>query len=477
METSYVTPNLLAQLVLYLWFPLVISFLFIFPIRKAIIIAYIVGELFIPKSLVFKLPLIPSYAEDTATSYALLTGIIILTLTKTIDSRQLKEFKFKSIDIPIVCVCLSPFFSSLTNGLGLHDAISGVLNVFFTFAISYFLGRIYLGNLGGLKELCLNIIKGGILYIPLCLYEIKMGPFLHAQLYGYSAHSSGFMQALRMGGWRPQVFMTHGLVVALWMVSATMTILWLYQSKTIMKIWYLDIKWLTAIMFFTFILLKSTGAYIYLVYYLIIFIFSRYLKSNIPAWFLVCFLIIFLLGRSTLILSEPLVNSYVAKYSSADRNQSYDFRLINEDIMTKHAWEKPIFGWGSHGRNMIRSKDEYTGEYSGVTVVDSLWIIEFGTNGFFGLISFYSFFILPIILFLRRFKPREWFNSGLAPVACLSMVLLVFVWDSTANAGIMSIFPLICGSLNGILSRKPVVKLSKKSFNNKPSMIRRNRVT
>ena len=126
---------------------------------------------------------------------------------------------------------------------------------------------------------------------------------------------------------------------------------------------------------------------------------------------------------------------------------------------------------------MIRSKDEYTGEYSGVTVVDSLWIIEFGTNGFFGLISFYSFFILPIILFLRRFKPREWFNSGLAPVACLSMVLLVFVWDSTANAGIMSIFPLICGSLNGILSRKPVVKLSKKSFNNKPSMIRRNRVT
>lgn len=464
----------LALLAIYLWFPLVIFFLLSFSARTAIIISYIYGVLFLPKSIGLKIPLLAFYGDDNATSYALLVGIIILSLTKTIDSKELKEFKFKSIDIPIVMTCLSPVFASFANGLGLHMAIKEFFIQSFIFGIPYFLGRIYINNLAGLKELCINIIRGALIYVPLCLYETKFSPILHQRIYGYFAHSSGTMQAYRMGGWRPQVFMIHGLVVALWMVSAVILILWLWQSKTIKKIWNVEIKYLVGILLFTFVMLKSTSVIFYLIYVIIIFLFARYLKSNFPAWFLVCFLILFLAGRATLILPEPLVHSVVSGFVASDRDQSFDFRLVNEDQLTAKALQRPIFGWGGYGRNRIFKEDDF-GDIRDDSVTDSTWIIQFGTNGFLGLISLYATFFIPIILFLRRYRTWEWLNPNLAPMASLSIVLLIFIWDTIYNAGLIAIFPLICGSLTGVLARKPIVRIAKKPVNNK-NMIKNKRL-
>ena len=99
------------------------------------------------------------------------------------------------------------------------------LNQTVTWGIPYFLGRIYFNDLQGLRELSVAIFIGGLIYVPFCLYEIRFSPQLHRLLYGYHQHD--FSQTFRFGGYRPMVFMQHGLMVGMWMGMATLAGIWL----------------------------------------------------------------------------------------------------------------------------------------------------------------------------------------------------------------------------------------------------------
>ena len=61
------------------------------------------------------------------------------------------------------------------------------------------------------RTLLISIFIGGLLYVPLCLFEIRMSPQLHKLVYGFHQHI--FAQTFRFEGWRPTVFLQHGLAV------------------------------------------------------------------------------------------------------------------------------------------------------------------------------------------------------------------------------------------------------------------------
>jgi len=65
---------------------------------------------------------------------------------------------------------------------------------------------------------------------------------------------------------------------------------------------------------------------------------------------------------------------------SEERAGSLRFRFVNEDILRERAMLKPLFGWGSWGRNHILHP------VSGIllTVTDGRWIIVIGVYGWFG---------------------------------------------------------------------------------------------
>ena len=86
--------------------------------------------------------------------------------------------------------------------------------------VPYFLGRSYLLEPRALRELTWAIFLGGLVYVPLCLFEMRISPQLHKWAYGF--RSSAFAMELRWGGYRPQVFMQSGLAVAMWMTSASL---------------------------------------------------------------------------------------------------------------------------------------------------------------------------------------------------------------------------------------------------------------
>ena len=100
------------------------------------------------------------------------------------------------------CVC--PLFSSLTNDeLGLYDGFSETLDQTLAWGVPYFMGRLYLGDAAGLRaDLVVGVVLGGLLYIPLCLYEMRATPTApHAVRLAISMNSSKRFGWAASGRW------------------------------------------------------------------------------------------------------------------------------------------------------------------------------------------------------------------------------------------------------------------------------------
>ena len=82
-----------------------------------------------------------------------------------------------------------------------------------TWGAPYLLGRLYFSEPAALRDLALATVSAALAYVPFCLWEIRMSPQLHAIVYGLQPF--GFGQAIRFGGYRPSVFMTHGLMLGM----------------------------------------------------------------------------------------------------------------------------------------------------------------------------------------------------------------------------------------------------------------------
>jgi hypothetical protein len=431
------SPNIIVTLVMLGWVPFVLWLFTKFPARQAVIISFITSWLFLPV-VELVLPGIPDYTKVSATSYS------ILLATFVFDVERFKRFRFGVLDIPMAIWCFCPLISSLSNGLGLYDGISESLSQTMTWGIPYFLGRIYLTDLVSLRQLAFGIFAGGLIYIPLCFYEIRMSPQLHRMLYGGFAHS--FAQTIRFGGWRPTVFMSHGLEVAAWMVAALLVGVWLWYTKSVKTLFGIPLNISVPILFLTFILLRSTGAYLLFVLGLTMLMVGIVFRTALPVYICVIGIFSYLIVNS---LTESYVSDQIIDFFSSflpeDRLQSLEFRFDNEELLADKARQKILFGWGGWGRNRV-----YDDQGNDITTTDSLWIIAFGIRGILGLASLYSALLLPVVsVFWSKCQPRVWDSREMAPVAALAIALLLFSIDTLVNAMINPIFILTCGALSG----------------------------
>jgi hypothetical protein len=320
--------------------------------------------------------------------------------------------------------------------------------------VPYFLGRIYLNNLAGLGNLAIGIFIGGLVYVPLCLYEIKFSPQLHLMVYGYHGIRQ-FGQSIRLGGYRPNVFMQHGLSVGMWMMAASLIGIWLWQAGMLKKLFHIPITVLLGILLVTFVLVKSTGAYIYLGYAIIIIVSAKWFRTALPLLLLIAIVLSYIFMGATGNFSGAQADQIVAVAQNAagpDRAQSLEFRLDNEEILGEKARQRMILGWGGWGRNRVYDPD--TGE--DLTVTDSLWIIAFGVNGIVGLFSVFGSSLLPAFSFFwLRYPARTWFHPKVAPVAMLAVVISLYALDCTLNNQPNPVFTLASGGIAGVVLKEP----------------------
>src|SRR5262249_51810453 len=133
------------------------------------------------------------------------------------------------------------------------------------------------------REFAIGIILGGLVYVPLCLWEVRFSPQLQRQLYG----TIQFWEDTRYGSYRPIVFMATGLEVGMWMTAASLCAYWLWRCATVKHLWGIPMGWVTAALIAPSVLCKSVGAIWLLFTGIALLEASHWTKSKAWVWILV----------------------------------------------------------------------------------------------------------------------------------------------------------------------------------------------
>lgn len=391
---------------LLIW-PLIMAVLFkkLSPDR-ALIWSFLGAFMLLPTGAYFDLPLIPTLDKYT------LPSVAALVLSLTMVKQKIRFFpESKVASVLMIGYVSSPLFSVLSNpepvfwgvrvlpGLTIYDALSEVMKhgiALIPFILSF--------NLLATRKarhafLTIYMLAGLFYSIPM-LAEIRLSPQLNYWIYGMFPELFG--QQIRFGGFRPVVFMGHGLVTAFFMLMAVMSAatLWRGSNPDEPFPYPAAFAWLALIL----ILCKTVGVVLFAVLFVPIILFAGTRTKGWAIMFCATFLISYPVLRSVDAVPVDEMVDYAA-IIQAERAQSLEFRFDNEKILLDHAARKPVFGWGYWGRN--RLYDLETGQSTVTT--DGHWIIVIGMLGWTGYICVFGLLTLPLfrLWFLRKRWPAD----------------------------------------------------------------------
>lgn len=426
--------KILIYVALYGFIPLMLGIFAAFPARRAMIAGFLIAWMFLPMA-VFSYSGLPDYDKTAAASLGILLGMMFF------DTGRLSQLRFTACDLPMLIWCIVPFLSSLTAGLGLYDGISSTLRQIITWGIPYFVGRLYFRSAADLRDLTLGFYIGGLVYMPFCLYEIKMSPVLHYKVYGFTQHV--FAQTRRFGGWRPMVFMQHGLAVGMWMTSACLAGIWLWGRRQLPKYFSFPPQYLLIGLLITTVLCKSTGAIVLLlVGTAALFWYFRFRSTKLLL--LLTLMPVFYIGARTIggWSGSELVS--LAEQIDETRAESLRARIYAEGLILNNSYRRPLFGWGYKGWSNFESD---SGAVKRATP-DGFWLIAAGRHGFVGLMSVYLMMLLPTWYGLSRLKRLMRRKQDLGSDVPLFIVLLsINAIDCLFNAMLNPLFTLLAGGL------------------------------
>lgn len=424
--------NTIVQIALFGWPVLAVVIFAFLPPRRAVLVALLGGCLFLPVAGI-EIPSI-RYDRSVACSVGALLGVLLF------DFRRLTLIRPSWMELPIVTFCLCPIASSMTNGLGFVDGAHEAWHRIFEFFIPYLLGRLYFHSPKGLRELAFGLFIGGLVYMPLCLLEIRLSPQLHTWVYGYHQHEWG--QTIRFGGWRPVVFMTHGLELGMWMACASLSGLWLWVSGNVQRVLSISVGWLVVPLLITTVLCKSLGSLVLLCCGIAALVMTRWPRTRAFLIILVLTPLFYIGGRSSGWWSgDPIVS--LARNFGEDKADSVGYRFLAEDLLSHHALRQPLFGWGAWGRNRPAKFNELEPNLN----VDGYWIIILGTNGFTGILGILGTYLLPAIILVCRLRAPLWSHRWCAPAAIFAVVLTLFMIDCLLNAMLNQFYLVAAGAL------------------------------
>ena len=436
-------PNFLAYLMLVLW-PAISGVMFRrLPVGRAIIASLLVAYLFLPPPPAgFDFPLLPPLTKETIPSLVMILACLILYRGKI---ALLPETKVGRI-LVVVFVC-SPLATVLTNvepvfwgqmalpALKLREAFSTMIQQFMLIA-PFLMARNFLRNPDDHRDILKALFLGGMVYSVLMLVEVRLSPQLNIWVYGYFQHN--FDQMIRFGGFRPIVFLYHGLWVSFFTLTAVVAAVALARgSVTRVAVGF----WLAAAyLLVVLVLSKSLGAILYgAVLVPLVTVLSSRMQLRVAALLAFVALAYPLLKGADLVPQEAMLQQ--ASDFDADRSNSLRFRFQQETILLERAQEKPLFGWGLWGRNHIWDGATKTI----LTVTDGRWILIIGVLGWIGFLAEFGLLALPIFLMWRKSGQGQ-----LSPwVGPMALMLGINMIDLIPNATLTPLTWLMAGAILG----------------------------
>lgn len=449
-------PNAIAYLVLALW-PLVCLLMFRrLRFEQALIWSILGGYLILPQLTEFNLPLVPAMDKTSIPNLsAFLICVFALGRKVSLWPASIAGRAFVTVfvlgAIPTVLTNAEPivfhvlagsdpivYQTGQVPGQGWRDVFSFMLAQALVL-LPFLLARQYLATRDGMRDIMGALLVGGLVYSVPALFEVRFSPQLHIWVYGFFQHD--FAQMMREGGFRPIVFLPHGLWAAMFFLMTLLAAAGLYRTappdkrlKSLLIAGYLGIVLLTckswaslgyAAVLVPLILLTGARTQIRVA------ILCALVASTYP-----------ILRGANLIPVQDIVARVQAV--NPDRAQSFEFRVDNETRLLARAQEKPLFGWSGWGRNLILNGE--TGAIE--TIPDGRWIIVLGTYGWLGYIAEFGLLTLPLLLLGWRTRGLD--GAALPPdAAVLSLILGITMIDMLLNATLVPFTWLIAGAILG----------------------------
>lgn len=457
-------PNTFAYFALFAW-PVVCIVLFVMlPVEAAAIWSLLGGYLLLPSATSVDAVLLPPLDKFTIPSIA----VFLLCWMK--GSQYPPPQRSFIIYLFAIGYIVSPVLTSLTNSYEIQignrslpgfypmDGLKYSLHNIIELA-PFFIGMRFLSTHDARSLLIKAISISALFYSLPMWFEIRLSPQLHRWVYGFFPHS--FAQQYRDGGFRPVVFLGHGLEVAFFASIAVISALIGMRARW--KILGYRAGPVAGYLAVLLLFCKTLGASLYALIAAPIVLFTR--PKN---WVNVAVAILLLLCAYPLLRTYDLVPVHhiteAANSISADRSGSFRLRVTNEDMLLAKANQKAAFGWGAWGRNRVYQKG--TGE--DLSITDGEWIMQFGTLGWFGYLSLFGLFAVSV--WRARAVVRGPVTQNSVVIGGLTLLLAVNGIDLIPNAGLRPLTYLLAGSIAGCVAARYPRKLAGAEVKRSPAV-------
>jgi len=437
-------PNILAYFMLCIW-PLVTIQLFRrMPRGPALIWAIMGGYMILPPVAAFDLPILPDLDKF---AIANLSALFALASTKG----GLPPLLPKSIvgRVLLAVFILSPIGTVLTNGdiimfgvgglRGLQvQEMPGLILSQVVIIIPFLLGRAILNDGASLRDILVALTIGGLIYSIPMLIEIRLSPQINVWVYGFFQHNFG--QMMRYGGFRPIVFMPHGLWVALFTFMTFMAALALARTEAgpARTRYMLAAIYLLIVLY----LCKTAGVLVYVVCLAPVLLFLNQRAQIAVSAALACVTLLYPALRSSRFLPFDWIVAQATSFD-IDRAGSLVYRLNNEALLIGHAAERALFGWGGWSRNHVH--DPISGQ--ALSVIDGRWIEVMSFSGWAGFIGEFGLLALPLLALARvSFTTKDTLSRYAGPLA---LTYAANLFDLLPNATLVPLTWLLAGAILG----------------------------
>lgn len=417
------------------------------PVGRATLWTILGGYMLLPVRAEIKFAMIPQFDKDSIPTLVALAACIVV-LRKPIRLWT----RFGLAEVFILTLLLSPFITSQLNGddvvsggrmlpgVDTYDAGSAVIAQMIVL-IPFLIGRQILRSEADTEDILRVLVLAGLAYSILMLFEVRMSPQLHTWVYGY--FPSMFAQAFREGGFRPVVFMGHGLLVAFFAAMSIVAASAFWRTGTpIFRRYRVSAGGITAYLGIVLVLCKTLGA---LVYAVVLVPVVRFLKPKLQVKIAVV-LTLFALLYPTLRAADLVPTGLMLQMAAAvddDRADSLETRFTHEYRLLQRASQRFYFGWGRFGRSRIYN--EYGGDD---TLSDGLWIITMGQFGIIGFVAQFGLLSWPVF---RAASALRRISSAKEAVflSALTLILAISLVDLLPNSTLRPWTWLIAGALLG----------------------------